>query len=269
VNFRDFEHAGWEGVAARYHDAFARLTSQAIGPLLDAAGARPGVKLLDVASGPGYVAAVAAEQGAEALGVDFASSMVELASERYPGVKFQQGDAESLPFPDASFDAVTMNFGVLHLANPDRALEEAHRVLRPSGRLAFTAWAAPEQTRGYGVVLDAIGKFGRSEVGLPPGPPFFRFGDPAEARRSLEAAGFGNAQTRILPLAWRLESTAALFEWMMGGTVRTGALLRAQTPAALESIRQAVGASAARFLKGHGVEIPMPAVLASATKRSA
>jgi SAM-dependent methyltransferase len=261
VNFRDFEHAGWEGVAARYHDAFARLTSQAIGPLLDAAGVRPGAKLLDVASGPGYVAAVAAEQGAEVLGVDFASSMVELASDRYPGVKFQQGDAESLPFPDASFDAVTMNFGVVHLANPDRALEEAHRVLRPSGRFAFTAWAAPEQARGYGVVLDAIGKFGRSEVGLPPGPPFFRFGDPAEARRSLEAAGFASAQTRILPLAWRLESTATLFEWMMGGTVRTGALLRAQTPQALEAIRAEVTAAVTN-------ELPMPAVLASATREA-
>ena len=266
MSFRDFERAGWEGVAQRYHDAFARLTSQAIGPLLDAAGARPGVKLLDVATGPGYVAAVAAEQGAEVLGVDFAGSMVELAAERYPGVKFQQGDAESLPFPEASFDAVTMNFGVLHLENPDRALVEAYRVLRPSGRFAFTAWTAPEQARGYGVVLDAIRKFGRSEVGLPPGPPFFRFGDPAEARRSLERAGFESAQARVLPLAWRLESTATLFEWMMASTVRTGALLRAQTPAALEAIRQAVGASAARFLKGHGVEIPMPAVLAFATK---
>lgn len=269
MKFRDFEHAGWEGVAARYHDAFARLTSQAIGPLLDAAGARKGVKLLDVASGPGYVAAVAAEQGAEVVGVDFAASMVQLASDRYPAVTFQQGDAESLPFPDASFDAVTMNFGVLHLENPDRALEEARRVLRPSGRFAFTAWTAPEQSRGYGVVLDAIRKFGRSEVGLPPGPPFFRFGDPAEARRSLERAGFEGAQARVLPLAWRLESTATLFEWMMASTVRTGALLRAQTPAALEAIRQAVGASAARFLKGHGVEIPMPAVLAFATKRGA
>jgi ubiquinone/menaquinone biosynthesis C-methylase UbiE len=211
---------------------------------------------------------VAAEQGAEVVGVDFAASMVQLASERYPAVSFQQGDAESLPFPDASFDAVTMNFGVLHLENPDRALEEARRVLRPSGRFAFTAWTAPEHSRGYGVVLDAIRKFGRSEVGLPPGPPFFRFGDPAEARRSLERAGFEGAQARVLPLAWRLESTATLFEWMMASTVRTGALLRAQTPAALEAIRQAVGASAARFLKGHGVEIPMPAVLASATRSS-
>ena len=114
---------------------------------------------------------------------------------------------------------------------------------------------------------NAIRKFGRSEVGLPPGPPFFRFGDPAEARRALEQVGFDGAQARVLPLAWRMESTAALFEWMMGGTVRTGALLRAQTPAALEAIRQAVGASAARFLKGHGVEIPMPAVLSSATKK--
>jgi 2-polyprenyl-3-methyl-5-hydroxy-6-metoxy-1,4-benzoquinol methylase len=68
VNFREFEHAGWEKLPGRYHDAFGSLTTQTIEPLLDAAGARKGIRLLDVASGPGYVAAAAAARGASVTG---------------------------------------------------------------------------------------------------------------------------------------------------------------------------------------------------------
>jgi ubiquinone/menaquinone biosynthesis C-methylase UbiE len=259
VNFRDFEHAGWEKLPARYHDAFATLTTQAIGPLLDAVGARKGTRLLDVASGPGYVAAAAAERGASVVGLDFAAAMVAEASRRYPGVEFREGDAEALPFADASFDAVTMNFGLLHLGQPERALAQACRVLRPGGKFAFTVWAKPEEARGFGIVLAAIQKHGRMDVALPPGPPFFRFSDEAESRRSLLAAGFAAPQFRRIAQTWRLDSPQALFENLLGSTVRTGALLRAQSAAALEAIRAEVTAAASR-------ELPMPAVLASATK---
>jgi cyclopropane fatty-acyl-phospholipid synthase-like methyltransferase len=64
IAFRDFEHAGWEGVPRQYDDAFARLTSQSIDSLLDAARVNKGMRLLDVATGPGYVAAAAARRGA-------------------------------------------------------------------------------------------------------------------------------------------------------------------------------------------------------------
>jgi ubiquinone/menaquinone biosynthesis C-methylase UbiE len=137
--FREFEHAGWEVNVAEYEDAFARLTRQAIGPLLEAVNARQGIRLLDVATGPGYVAAAAAARGARVTGIDFSAPMVARARDLNPAVEFQVGDAEALSFPDASFDAVVMNFGILHLARPERAMSEAARVLRPGGRFAFTA----------------------------------------------------------------------------------------------------------------------------------
>src|SRR5205807_2183578 len=132
--FHDFERAGWETAADHYGDAFGPLTSQAIPSLLRAAQAGEGTRLLDVASGPGYVAAAAAARGATVIGVDFASEMVTLATRRYPVLEFVEGDAEALAFPDRSFDAVAINFGVLHLARPDAALAEARRVLKPGGR---------------------------------------------------------------------------------------------------------------------------------------
>jgi ubiquinone/menaquinone biosynthesis C-methylase UbiE len=267
VNFREFEHEGWEALPQRYHDAFATLTTQAIGSLLDAVSA-DGTKLLDVASGPGYVAAAAAQRGASVVGLDFAASMVAEASRRYPGVHFQEGDAEALPFPDASFDAVTMNFGMLHLGQPDRAIQEAHRVLRPGGRYGFTVWAKPEEARGFGIVLGAIQKHGDMNVPLPPGPSFFRFSEEAECRRVLLETRFTAPQFRKLPQTWRLDSPQALFEVLLGSTVRTGALLRAQTPKALDAIRAEIGVGAAAYRKDGGIEVPMPAVLASATKES-
>jgi ubiquinone/menaquinone biosynthesis C-methylase UbiE len=266
MNFREFEHAGWEKLPARYHDAFATLTTQAIGPLLDAVQVRRGMRLLDVASGPGYVAAAAAQEGASVVGIDFAAAMVAEASRRYPAVKFQQGDAEELPFADASFDAVTINFGMLHFGRPERALREAQRVLRPGGKFGFTVWAKPEESRGFGIVLGAIQKHGNTNAPIPAGPPFFRFSEAAECKRVLLEAGFAAPQVKTVPQVWRLESADALFEIMLGSTVRTGALLGAQTCKALEAIRADISDAAAAYRKGNAIELPMPAVLASATK---
>ena len=154
--FHDFEHAGWERAAAFYGDAFGALTAQTAPAVLDAAGAGPGSRLLDVCSGPGFIAAAAAARGATVSGLDFSSAMVAAARQRFPALTFREGDAEALPFDAGSFDAVTMNFGLLHLARPDTALAEAHRVLRPGGRYAFTVWAAPERAVGFGLALRAI-----------------------------------------------------------------------------------------------------------------
>jgi SAM-dependent methyltransferase len=266
--FRRLEHEGWEKLPEDYHRAFARLTTQVIPALLDAAGVRRGTALLDVATGPGYVAAAAAQRGAEVLGIDFATAMVEAARRRHPGLRFEAGDAEALSFADTSFDAMTINFGMLHLARPDQALAEACRVLRPGGKVAFTVWAKPDQARGMGMVLEALQKHGDLSVPLPPGPPFFRFSDPAEVQRSLLAAGFVAPQVTTVPQTWRFDAPDELFACMLNSTVRNGALLRAQTPQALAAIRNAVGEAAAAFTQAGKIAVPMPAVLSSATKGS-
>src|SRR6266851_1275446 len=235
--FHAFEHAGWQGAARRYDDAFGSLTRQAIDPLLDAAQVRAGARVLDVASGPGYAAAAAAQRGAMVTALDFSVAMVEMARSQNPGIEFREGDAGALPFADGSFDAVVMNFGMLHLAQPERAVSEALRVLRPGGRYAFTVWAKPEEAVGFGIILDAVRKHGNPDVPLPPGPPI-----------------------------WRFSASGMLFEAFLAGTVRTQALLQAQSAPALEAIRDAVGRVAGEY-ENHGtVEIPMPAVLAAAFK---
>src|SRR5262245_66619410 len=114
--------------------------------------------------------------------MDFSSEMDEEARGRYPGIDFREGDAEQLPLSDSSVDAVVMNFGLLHLGRPETAIGEAHRVLRPGGRLAFTVWSTPDKAAGFGIVLGAIQKYGNLDAPLPPGPPFFRFSDSEESK---------------------------------------------------------------------------------------
>ena len=264
VAFREFEHQGWQEVATRYHGGFAGVTVQSAGPLLDAAHVAAGKRVLDVACGPGYVAAEAAGRGANAVGIDFSSEMVEEARRRYPSVEFREGDAEQLAFPDSSFDAVVLNFGMLHLSRPELALSEAHRVLRPGGRFAFTVWDTPDKAIGFGIVLKAIQKHGDMNVPIPPGPPFFRFSDPEESRRSLIAAGFANPVVSHVPQTWRLSSPDALFDVMYNGSVRNAALLRAQKPEALEAIRAEIRTA----VESYRMELPMPAVLSSAAVNS-
>ena len=262
-SFHDFEQEGWEKAADRYGDAFGALTSQTIPRLLAAAGVRPGVRVLDVASGPGYVAAAAAAQGASVVGIDFSSEMVARATRAFRAVEFVAGDAEALQFPDASFDAVTINFGVLHLGRPDAAIAEARRVLKPGGRCAFTVWATPDISVGFGIVLKAIESHGRMDVPLPAGPPFFRFADAAESTRSMQAAGLSDPRVETVPLVWMLKTGGALFEAFLHGAVRTAALLRAQTSEALENIRRAITEGAEAYRKGDAIELPMAAILSS------
>jgi SAM-dependent methyltransferase len=192
--------------------------------------------------------------------------MVAIARGLYPGIEFKAGDAEDLPFQDASFDGVVMNYGLLHLSRPELAIQEAFRVLRPGGRFAFTVWAPPDRARGFGLILEAVAAHGNPNVALPPGPPFFRFADAAESRRVLEATGFTGVQVQDVPQRWLLPDADALLQVFEEGTVRTRALLKGQTPAQIAAIRSSVAQSAHQFAAAAHLDIPMPAVLSSGRK---
>jgi len=129
--FNDFERAMWEQRAAAYTDGFAALTPFSTDALLDAAGVHAGTAVLDIGTGPGFVAAAAADRGATVTGIDVADAMVEIAHARVPAGHFRRASAEALPLADDSFDAVVGNFVLLHLGHPDRGVAEARRVLRP------------------------------------------------------------------------------------------------------------------------------------------
>ncbi len=287
--FHAFEHAAWQSRAAGYRDHFQSLVTQATEPLLDAAGVSAGSALLDVACGPGYGTAAAAVRGARATGLDFAPAMLTLARARWPELPFIAADAARMPFCDASFDAVTIAFGMLHFAEPQRVLAEACRVLRPGGALAFTVWDSPgARNAAFKIMLDALAPYSPpsppaqasaparagasaqhdSPAQLPAGPPFFQYADPEVCRRALSAAGFEAASvtTRVLPLSWTLPAPDGLMRAFTEGTARTGALILAQPPAQRRAIRDAVERACTPFQSGDRLVIPAAAALTSARK---
>jgi ubiquinone/menaquinone biosynthesis C-methylase UbiE len=263
-SFNAFEAAGWERKAAGYDRFFGRITSRLIDPLLDAAGVASGQRALDVATGPGYVAARAAERGADVVGVDVADAMVALASERQPGLDFRRADAHELPFADASFDAVVANFLVLHLGRPEAAVAEFARVLAPGGRLALTAWDLPTEARFLGVFLDAVAAVGASPPEeIPQGPDFFRFSREPEFEALLRDVGLEDVDVRTIAFSHTVSSPDELWEGLLGGTVRTSALILGQSQEDQRRIRAAFDRLVEDYRQGTALELPVSVKLAA------
>jgi SAM-dependent methyltransferase len=162
-----------------------------------------------------------------------------------------------------------MNFGILHLAAPQRAVAESARVLRSGGVFGFTVWTPPSEALGFALVLQAIEQHGDPDVTLPAGPPFFKYSDPKVAQALMTEAHLSDLHCEKIALCWQLSSPAEFFSAFYRGTARTGGLLRAQPAERLERIEQEVERAALqRFGTGDGsrLEVPMPAMIYSARK---
>jgi ubiquinone/menaquinone biosynthesis C-methylase UbiE len=141
-------------------------TLQIVGEeLCEAVDVRSGERVLDVAAGNGNVALAAARRGCVVVATDYVPALLERARERAAAerlaMEFREADAEALPFPDGSFDAVVSTFGVMFTPDQERAAAELMRVCKPGGRIGLANWT-PD---GFiGQVFKAIGRY------IPPPP---------------------------------------------------------------------------------------------------
>jgi 2-polyprenyl-3-methyl-5-hydroxy-6-metoxy-1,4-benzoquinol methylase len=160
-------------------------------------GIAPGARVLDIACGTGNSAIPLARSGAIVTGVDIATNLLIQARERAAAeglaITFDEGDAEALPYADASFDAVTTMFGAMFAPRPALVASECARVLKPGGLLAMANWN-PASFSGR------MFKVGSMHVPSPPGiAPASLWGDDATVRERL-APFFTNIETQLIPI---------------------------------------------------------------------
>jgi SAM-dependent methyltransferase len=166
VDFKNRQREMWGSFAPA-----ALFTTPVAGQLVKFAGIRSGENVLDVATGTGVVAITAARSGAQVSGLDLTPALLEQAIEdsriaRMENIAWTEGDVESLPYPDASFDVVLSQFGHIFAPRPEVAVSEIRRVLKTGGRFAFAAWP-PEHFVGR--LFSFIGQHSPTPpVGEPP-----------------------------------------------------------------------------------------------------
>ncbi|GAA1350025.1 demethylmenaquinone methyltransferase [Arthrobacter koreensis] len=111
--------------------------------VVDAVGARPGSRVLDLAAGTGTSSEPYADAGVSVVACDFSLGMLKVGKRRRPDIDFVAGDATNLPFEDNSFDATTISFGLRNVNEPKKALAEMLRVTKPGGKLVIAEFSSP------------------------------------------------------------------------------------------------------------------------------
>lgn len=176
------------GDPGRSYDGISFGLSDTISHTVQALWPRPGEKILDIGTGTGWGARLAAWRGASVTGVDIAPGMLDAAETLSAGLdprpSFQRGAAEALPFPDESFDGVISTYGVIFSSEPTRAVAEMARTLKPGGRLALATWA--DDPEGY--IAGFFGLVGAWSDAPPPSASPFDWGRPDWLREKLGAS---------------------------------------------------------------------------------
>lgn len=196
----------------------------------------PGVRLLDVACGSGNLALPAARAGAIVTGVDIAPNLVEQARARAAAenlaIQFDEGDAEQLPYGDASFDVVVSMFGVMFAPRPEIAVAELVRVCRPGGRIALANWTPT----GF---IGQMFKLGSKHIPPPSNmPPPVKWGEEETVRERLRE-GIADLQLtrRLCHFSYDFPpaDVVEFFRTYFGPTQRAFAALDAEGQAALRA----------------------------------
>lgn len=199
------EWAGDDTAAAwqRHYPAMKEQMADVTEALVAAAAPRPGMLVLDLASGTGEPALTLARRvapGGKVTATDLSPGMLNALranadSEGLTNIDTKVCDAHQLPFPDAAFDLVTSRFGVMFFAQSDRALTEIKRVVKPGGRIALLVWGAPEPGSYFGAA--AVPYLRRLAVKPDPdGPGPMRFAEAGKLSRLVAAAGFRDVAER-------------------------------------------------------------------------
>jgi SAM-dependent methyltransferase len=239
--------------------------------LVEYAQPKPGMRILDLASGTGEPAITLAmrvgPQG-RVTALDLSADLLQIARKRaqergLDNLSIQQADAQALPFEDHSFDLATCRFGVMFFPDAVLALRQLHRVLRQNSRACFLAWGRFEQPywqSTMGVVHRHIG----GPLLPADGPDPFRFAQPESLSSVLKSAGFREVEEETKTLPWTWPGTPEeVWEQAQAVAVPFRPMLDRVPPDSWPEIHENVRAAVAQYVRGENIEFGASVVLAS------
>jgi ubiquinone/menaquinone biosynthesis C-methylase UbiE len=265
---RRIQRYGWDRAVAHYEASWSAQLKPAQDLLLTRAALQPGERVLELACGTGLVtfpAADAVGTGGRVVATDLSEKMVaftaaEAARRGLTQVRSQRMGAESLDFPDASFDVVLCALGLMYVPEVATALAEMHRVLVPGGRAVAAVWGARHRC-GWADIFSIVESRVQSDVC----PMFFQLGTGDSLADSLTRAGFGDVHADRLSTELRYDSGDAAADAAFAGGPVAMAYSRFDDETR-ESARAEYIASIAQYREGDGYRIPGEFVISKASK---
>ena len=248
---------GWEARRDQLRTAMMPVSEW----MIDAIDPQPGQTVLELAAGTGDTGLLAAEliaPGGTLISSDFSAEMLATARRRaaelrIDNVRFKQIDAEtSIDLEAASIDGVLCRWGYMLLADPQTALRETRRVLRPGARMALAAWAEPDANLWSVLPNREMVEHGVVEPADPDAPNQFTWGRPGVVAEQIEAAGFGEHQVELLDFAIGYRDAADWWESQSQLSTFFRSALAGVGTDEVAAVRAAVERHAERFAQPDG-----------------
>jgi SAM-dependent methyltransferase len=242
--------------------------------MVEAIAPEPGQTILELAAGPGDTGMLAAQRlrpGGKLISSDLAENMLEVARERVRElgledvVEVRRLEAEWIDLPTASVDAVLCRWAYMLLADPEAALRETRRVLRPGGRLALAAWASAGENPWASVAADEVARRLGQGPSEPGAPGMFAFGAPGRIEELLDATGFTDAAVERLDLRFEHPSFEHWWGARLELSVPFADAVSALPPDEVEGLRQLLERELAPYAGPDGrLSIPARALVGTA-----
>jgi SAM-dependent methyltransferase len=258
-------------------DGYARDATPKTRPFAEALVAMvappPGARVLDVATGSGSVAVEAGKRvgpGGSVLATDFMPEwepyVARLAAdEGLENIAFATMPAEALDLPDASFDAVLCQFGLMFVSDRVQALREMRRVLRPGGRLGVSVWSVPE-TVGIFLISRIVGSALPPPAGEPPPPSPMALGEPGLIEGLVAEAGFGEIVVeRVTRFATVVDAEEEWRRWSDAAFNPAAQGLASLPQDEQDRLRDEAIAALEAFREGEVMQVPSEAIVVTAS----
>jgi SAM-dependent methyltransferase len=252
---------GWEK-----HNSYMWDATRQVGEwLVEHVEPQPGQTILDIAAGPGnsgFAAAAVVGDSGRVISTDFAEAMVTAAEHTakqlgVTNVEFKTMDAEKMDLADDSVDGIICRWGFMLMLDPDAALRETRRVLRPGGKLAFSVWGGPAQNPWVTLMGMVLTQRGTPPQNDPFGPGgMFSMADHDKIRTMVTDAGYENVAIEEMPLAWTFDDFDDFWSFQTELAGAIAALVAELDPSEVETLKGEVKTALEPFRSGDGYSLP-------------